>query len=116
MISGGNRWRLYVLIHRFYQFQAVNLAVPPQLFFNSDGHGKANYTRCVTTGRTRSRAAARALCLVALPGRRHILHTKRPREEFAGNIEVAVGSADLAYLSGDIYIPITDKLFANFSH
>ena len=25
---GGNRWRLYIFIRRFYQFQAVYLSVP----------------------------------------------------------------------------------------
>ena len=30
MISGGNRWRLYVFIHRFYQRRPFNLSVPPQ--------------------------------------------------------------------------------------
>ena len=28
MMSGGNRWRLYVFIRRFYQFQRFNLAIP----------------------------------------------------------------------------------------
>ena len=29
MIAGGNLWRLYVFMSRFYQFLAVYLAEPP---------------------------------------------------------------------------------------
>ena len=37
-MSGGNLWRLYVFIHRFYQNQCLNLSVPEQPLWNIGKH------------------------------------------------------------------------------
>ncbi len=43
------------------------------------------------------------------------LHTKRPHNEFAGSVEVEVGSDEMLYGTAHFNIPIAEGLYSNFS-
>ena len=43
------------------------------------------------------------------------LHTKRPTNEFHGDVELEVGSDDMFNATGNINIPMTDNFFGKFS-
>ena len=51
-MSGGNLWRLYVFIHRFYQLRAFNLAVPIKQTMSNMGSKASALLRRYAVGGT----------------------------------------------------------------